>query len=102
MTSRKGRRARHLVTAAWVVSVLFSLPILFLYEEKLIQSQMQCWIELGSPEAWQTYMCLVAATLFIVPALTISTCYAIIVKTIWAKGSIFISSGKVYVYLYNT
>lgn len=92
--SKSWRRARHLVTAAWVVSVLFSLPILFLYEEKLIQSQMQCWIELGSPEAWQTYMCLVAATLFIVPALTISTCYAIIVKTIWAKGSIFISSER--------
>ncbi|XP_054082089.1 cardioacceleratory peptide receptor isoform X2 [Zeugodacus cucurbitae] len=92
--SKSWRRARHLVTAAWVVSVIFSLPILFLYEEKLIQGQMQCWIELGSPEAWQTYMCLVAATLFVVPALTISACYAIIVKTIWAKGSIFIPSER--------
>ncbi|XP_036233493.2 cardioacceleratory peptide receptor isoform X3 [Bactrocera oleae] len=89
-----GRRAKHLVTAAWMVSVLFSLPILFLYEEKLIQGQLQCWIELGSPEAWQTYMCLVATTLFIVPALIISACYAIIVKTIWAKGSIFISAER--------
>nr|XP_036233492.1 cardioacceleratory peptide receptor isoform X2 [Bactrocera oleae] len=90
--SKSWRRAKHLVTAAWMVSVLFSLPILFLYEEKLIQGQLQCWIELGSPEAWQTYMCLVATTLFIVPALIISACYAIIVKTIWAKGSIFISA----------
>ncbi|XP_050341246.1 cardioacceleratory peptide receptor isoform X2 [Bactrocera neohumeralis] len=89
--SKSWRRAKHLVTAAWVVSVIFSLPILFLYEEKLIQGQMQCWIELGSPEAWQTYMCLVATTLFILPALIISACYAIIVKTIWAKGSIFTS-----------
>lgn len=92
--SKSWRRAKHLVTAAWMVSVLFSLPILFLYEEKLIQGQLQCWIELGSPEAWQTYMCLVATTLFIVPALIISACYAIIVKTIWAKGSIFISAER--------
>ncbi|XP_049305337.1 cardioacceleratory peptide receptor isoform X1 [Bactrocera dorsalis] len=92
--SKSWRRAKHLVTAAWVVSVIFSLPILFLYEEKLIQGQMQCWIELGSPEAWQTYMCLVATTLFILPALIISACYAIIVKTIWAKGSIFTSGER--------
>jgi len=83
------------VAGAWLISALFSLPILVLYEEKLIQGHPQCWIELGSPIAWQVYMSLVSATLFAIPALIISACYAIIVKTIWAKGSIFVPTGKI-------
>ncbi|XP_064554504.1 cardioacceleratory peptide receptor isoform X1 [Drosophila montana] len=93
--SKSWKRARHLVAGAWLLSALFSLPILVLYEEKLIQGHPQCWIELGSPMAWQIYMCLVSATLFLVPALIISACYAIIVKTIWAKGSIFVPTERV-------
>ncbi|KAH8417106.1 hypothetical protein KR222_003256 [Zaprionus bogoriensis] len=90
-----GKRARHLVSGAWLLSVLFSLPILVLYEEKLIQGHPQCWIELGSPMAWQIYMSIVSATLFAVPALIISACYAIIIKTIWAKGSIFVPTQRI-------
>ncbi|KAH8359070.1 hypothetical protein KR093_004120 [Drosophila rubida] len=92
--SKSWKRARHLVAGAWLLSALFSLPILVLYEEKLIQGHPQCWIELGSPMAWQIYMSLVSATLFAIPALIISACYAIIVKTIWAKGSIFVPTGR--------
>jgi len=88
------------VAGAWLISALFSLPILVLYEEKLIQGHPQCWIELGSPIAWQVYMSLVSATLFAIPALIISACYAIIVKTIWAKGSIFVPTGKISSILY--
>jgi neuropeptide S receptor len=47
----------------------------------------QCWIDLGEPLHWQIYMSLVALALFIIPALIISLCYAIIVKTIWEKGT---------------
>ncbi|KAH8404256.1 hypothetical protein KR215_002687 [Drosophila sulfurigaster] len=93
--SKSWKRARHLVAGAWLLSALFSLPILVLYEEKLIQGHPQCWIELGSPMAWQVYMSLVSATLFAIPALIISACYAIIVKTIWAKGSIFVPTERV-------
>ncbi|XP_075165234.1 crustacean cardioactive peptide receptor [Haematobia irritans] len=92
--SKSWKRARHLVAGAWIVSALFSLPILMLYEEKLVQGKTQCWIELGSPLSWQLYMGLVAATLFAFPALIISACYAIIVKTIWAKGSIFVPAER--------
>nr|XP_043068156.1 cardioacceleratory peptide receptor [Drosophila bipectinata] len=92
--SKSWKRARHLVAGAWIISAVFSLPILVLYEEKLIQGHPQCWIELGSPMAWQVYMSLVSATLFAIPALIISACYAIIVKTIWAKGSIFVPTER--------
>lgn len=51
------------------------------------KGRTQCWIELGEPWRWQLYMTLVAVVLFIIPALIISLCYAIIVKTIWEKGT---------------
>jgi neuropeptide S receptor 1 len=51
------------------------------------KDRTQCWIELGDAWRWQLYMSLVAIVLFIIPALIISGCYAIIVKTIWEKGT---------------
>ena len=34
-----GRRAKALVLAAWLLSVLFSTPIFVLYEERLVQGK---------------------------------------------------------------
>ncbi|XP_060521965.1 cardioacceleratory peptide receptor-like isoform X2 [Cylas formicarius] len=81
------KRAKCLIIAAWLFSVLFSIPILILYEEKSIQNQLQCWIEFQHQWQWKIYMVLVSVTLFIVPALIITTCYAVIIVTIWAKGA---------------
>lgn len=53
-----------------------------------ISDQTQCWIELGEPWRWQVYMCLISSSLFFIPAIIISACYAIILRTIWAKGAI--------------
>lgn len=39
-------------------------------------------------------MSLVAAALFVVPAIIITACYAIIVRTIWAKGALLMQTGK--------
>ncbi|XP_014248903.1 cardioacceleratory peptide receptor-like isoform X2 [Cimex lectularius] len=80
------RRARLLVGFAWSLSAVFSSPILFLYEERLIQGSAQCWIELGSSFKWQLYMSLVALTLFLIPAVVITGCYTVIVYTIWTKS----------------
>ncbi|KAI4482225.1 hypothetical protein M0804_008776 [Polistes exclamans] len=80
-------RARVLVVVAWSLSALFSVPIIFLYEEKRIQGMKQCWIDLGSPIQWRIYMSLVSFTLFIAPTLIIGGCYMVIVATIWSQGS---------------
>ncbi|XP_049286145.1 cardioacceleratory peptide receptor-like isoform X1 [Anopheles funestus] len=82
-----GKRARRLVAAAWGFSAAFSSPMFYLYEERTIQDQLQCWIELGDPFRWQVYLCWVAASLFVIPAFIISACYVIIIRTIWSKGS---------------
>ncbi|KAF6213085.1 hypothetical protein GE061_010799 [Apolygus lucorum] len=80
------RRARLLILLAWSLSVVLSVPVGFLYHEKLIQGRLQCWIEFPDPWQWQLYMTLVAMALFVLPAIIITICYAIIVFTIWAKG----------------
>lgn len=72
---------------AWTLSALFSVPQFFLYEEAVIQGVTQCWIDLGEPIYWQLYMSIVSTVLFFIPAIIITLCYAIIVKTIWAKGT---------------
>ncbi|XP_049535293.1 cardioacceleratory peptide receptor-like [Anopheles darlingi] len=81
------RRARRLVAAAWGFSAVFSSPMFYLYEERVIQDQLQCWIDLGNAFRWQVYMCWVSASLFVIPAFIISACYVIIIRTIWSKGS---------------
>jgi hypothetical protein len=47
----------------------------------------QCWIEM-SPWQWKLYLSIVATTVFVVPAIVISGCYAIIVYTIWSKSKL--------------
>ncbi|XP_050453461.1 cardioacceleratory peptide receptor-like isoform X2 [Cataglyphis hispanica] len=80
-------RARALVITAWALSALFSMPMIFLYEEKRIQGTTQCWIDLGSPTQWKIYMSLVSFSLFIAPTLIIGGCYTVIVVTIWSQGA---------------
>lgn len=90
------RRAKLLVAIAWAVSAIFSLPILVLYEEKLVQGQLQCWIELTYQWQWQLYMTVVSVALFFIPAIIITACYTVIVSTIWRKGSTIIVIKRSY------
>ncbi|KAF5297808.1 hypothetical protein FQA39_LY11957 [Lamprigera yunnana] len=88
------KRARILVVIAWLLSALFALPTMFLFEEKPIEGLPQCWIDL-KPWQWRVYMTLVALSLFFVPAVIITGCYAVIVWTIWSKSKLLIPMGHV-------
>ncbi|XP_052129127.1 alpha-2A adrenergic receptor-like [Frankliniella occidentalis] len=46
----------------------------------------QCWIELPQRWHWRLYITVVFLALFALPALIISTCYTVIVCTIWNKS----------------
>ncbi|XP_072940570.1 cardioacceleratory peptide receptor isoform X2 [Epargyreus clarus] len=85
-------RARGLIVSAWLISIIFSIPLLVLYEIKEVQGELQCWIELGSPRKWQIWMTLVSAMIFVLPALAIAACYAVIVLTIWTKSKAVVMS----------
>ncbi|CAH0727936.1 unnamed protein product, partial [Brenthis ino] len=88
-------RARGLIVSAWLISVVFSIPILVLYQVKEIQGQLQCWIDLGESRNWQIWMTLVSIMIFVLPALTIAACYAVIVLTIWTKSKAVVMSPPV-------
>ncbi|XP_028160705.1 cardioacceleratory peptide receptor isoform X2 [Ostrinia nubilalis] len=85
-------RARGLIISAWLISIVFSVPVFILYELKEMQGQPQCWIELGTPRRWQIWMTLVSIMIFVLPALAIAACYAVIVLTIWTKSKAVVMS----------
>ncbi|KAJ8967632.1 hypothetical protein NQ314_002751 [Rhamnusium bicolor] len=53
----------------------------------LISGQKQCWIEFKDQWKWKLYMTLVSLTLFAIPAAIITTCYTVIIITIWTKST---------------
>ena len=81
------KRARILVAVAWILSVIFASPTLFLMEIKEFKNDYgtQCWNPF-EPWQWQIYVTLISIVLFFIPAILISACYIIIVITIWKKG----------------
>lgn len=87
-----GRRARILIAVAWILSAIFSTPMLVLYEEGLVQGQVQCWIDLPAAWQWQLYLTLVAVSLLVLPALLIFACYIVIVRTIWIQSAALTST----------
>ncbi|XP_072399205.1 cardioacceleratory peptide receptor-like isoform X1 [Diabrotica undecimpunctata] len=89
------KRARMLIVLAWMFSIIFSLPVIFLFEETPIEDVPQCWIDLKQQWQWQVYMTSVAVALFVIPALIISACYTVIVWTIWTKSKLLIPMGHI-------
>ncbi|CAK1603919.1 unnamed protein product [Parnassius mnemosyne] len=79
------RRARALIVSAWLVSFLFCIPMLFLFDEANIEGTLQCWSSINELQ-WQIWMTSVFVSLFVAPALTISACYGVIVVTIRQKS----------------
>ena len=90
-----GRRVKWLVASAWFLSILFSVPIIFLYNiavpETAPELGVQCWISFPEQWHWKLYMTLVSTSLFFIPAVIIATCYAVIVATIWRKGQTMVT-----------
>ncbi|XP_055332089.1 cardioacceleratory peptide receptor-like isoform X2 [Paramacrobiotus metropolitanus] len=80
------RRSRFLIGSAWFFSFLFSIPMLFLYEQDRIDGYLQCWISFPSQTYWQLYFTLVSLILFIIPVIIIIACFAIVLRTIYVRG----------------
>ncbi|CAM1313527.1 NPSR1 (predicted) [Pycnogonum litorale] len=79
------KRAKVLVIVAWLLSAVFSTPVLFFYRVAVIDGLPQCWMNF-SPTEWQVYVMLIAISLFFIPTLIISACYGAIMHTIWSKS----------------
>ncbi|XP_067687073.1 cardioacceleratory peptide receptor-like [Haliotis asinina] len=84
--SRSAYQARMLVSMAWLLSLLFALPTIFIYAEDVREDKKQCWIDFPFYWHWQLYFTLNAIVTFILPALIIAACYVAIIFIIWTKG----------------
>ncbi|CAH1999858.1 unnamed protein product [Acanthoscelides obtectus] len=73
---RSLNRTRYLVTA-WAFSVVFSLPIPFIYGERTVQGRQQCAVEFSSQWMWQFYTTLMFILLFALPVVIMFACYVI-------------------------
>ncbi|XP_071102981.1 cardioacceleratory peptide receptor-like [Haliotis cracherodii] len=84
--SRSAYQARMLVSMAWLLSLLFALPTIFIYYEEVKEHKKQCWLDFPLFWHWQLFVTLVAIVTFILPALIIAACYVAIIFIIWTKG----------------
>ncbi|XP_041374727.1 cardioacceleratory peptide receptor-like [Gigantopelta aegis] len=92
--SRSAYQARVLISLAWLSSVLFALPAMFLYHESKQEDRFQCWIDFPQFWHWQLFVCLVAVVTFALPALIIASCYVAIILIIWSKGENYVGSSE--------
>ncbi|GFO26711.1 cardioacceleratory peptide receptor [Plakobranchus ocellatus] len=84
--SRSAQKGRALVIVAWVVSILFALPIPFIYQQHTIEGRQQCWLEFPEYWHWNLYFTSVAVVTFFIPAVIIAGCYIAIIYIIWSKS----------------
>lgn len=84
--SQSYRLGRFLVISAWVLSFIFSIPLLVIQKHiQLCDNSYQCWINLPDWQ-WKVYFTTVTAIIFIIPAFIIVLCYVIIIYIIWQNG----------------
>ncbi|KAK6166584.1 hypothetical protein SNE40_023240 [Patella caerulea] len=79
-------RAKILIGSAWLISLLFAAPQLFLFQEKHHYGGPQCYIDLTEAWQWQLYLSMIALVIFVIPAIIICICYVVIVAIIWRSS----------------
>ncbi|XP_067685953.1 cardioacceleratory peptide receptor-like [Haliotis asinina] len=80
------KRGRLLIGGAWVLSLIFSIPMLVLFHEAHVHGGPQCYITMQHDWHWQLYLTLIAISVFVVPAVIICFCYLVIIFTIWRSS----------------
>ncbi|XP_018426841.1 PREDICTED: neuropeptide S receptor isoform X2 [Nanorana parkeri] len=81
------KQAKILITAAWTLSFLFSIPTLIIFGKiQLPNGETQCWALWPDDSYWKPYMTTVALLVYFIPLIIISVIYFIVIRTIWAKS----------------
>ncbi|XP_069107570.1 cardioacceleratory peptide receptor-like [Argopecten irradians] len=93
----RSRRYRILISLGWLFSFLFSLPLLHLYNEEVVDGgadgpNVQCWMFLPEQWMWKLYITLIAMAIFVIPAFIIMSSYMFIICIIWRKNNGTLSS----------
>ncbi|XP_029465392.1 vasopressin V2 receptor [Rhinatrema bivittatum] len=95
MTYKKGVTRWNIpVFVAWLTSLIFSLPQIFIFSKRKIESDVyECWAEFIQPWGLKAYVTWVTMMVFVLPTFFIATCQVLIFKEIY--HSIYLKSERI-------
>uniref|UniRef100_A0AAY4E548 G-protein coupled receptors family 1 profile domain-containing protein n=1 Tax=Denticeps clupeoides TaxID=299321 RepID=A0AAY4E548_9TELE len=78
------RKDRLYVAASWVLSLLFSLPQVYIFSLRDVGNGVyDCWGDFVQPWGAKAYITWISCTIYIIPVGILSVCYSLISFKIW-------------------
>uniref|UniRef100_A0A672HUG9 G-protein coupled receptors family 1 profile domain-containing protein n=1 Tax=Salarias fasciatus TaxID=181472 RepID=A0A672HUG9_SALFA len=78
------RKDRFYVIFCWVLSLLFSVPQMFIFSLREVGSgEHDCWADFINPWGAKAYITWISLTIYIIPVAILSICYGLISFKIW-------------------
>lgn len=84
LRSLRRRRDRFYVLASWIISLLLSLPQIYIFSlREMGDGVFDCWGDFVQPWGAKAYVTWISLTIYIIPVAIISVCYGLISYKIW-------------------
>lgn len=83
------RRSRGMITAAWALSLVLSVPQYFIFSMSEVERGSQvydCWANFIMPWGPRAYITWITVGIFVAPVLMLGTCYGFISYHIWSNA----------------
>ncbi|XP_053723755.1 oxytocin receptor b [Synchiropus splendidus] len=78
------RKERACVIASWVLSLVFSIPQMYIFSLREIGNGVQdCWADFVHPWGGKVYITWMTLSIYILPVAVLSVCYGLISFKIW-------------------
>ncbi len=84
LRSLRRRKDRFFVLASWIISLLFSLPQVYIFSLREVgDGVFDCWGDFVQPWGAKAYVTWISLTIYIIPVAILSVCYGLISFKIW-------------------
>ncbi|XP_026853410.1 oxytocin receptor [Electrophorus electricus] len=84
LSSLHKRKDRFYVIFSWVLSLLFSVPQVYIFQLREVGSGVyDCWGDFVQPWGAKAYITWISLTIYIIPVAILSICYGLISFKIW-------------------
>ncbi|XP_072438778.1 oxytocin receptor [Chiloscyllium punctatum] len=84
LKSLQQRSNRPYVVCSWVVSLLFSIPQVFIFSLKqVVPGAYDCWGDFAQPWGARAYVTWITLAVYVLPVIVLAVCYSLISLKIW-------------------
>ncbi|XP_051986456.1 isotocin receptor-like [Xyrauchen texanus] len=84
LRSLRRRKDRFYVVASWILSLLFSVPQVYIFSLREVGDGVyDCWADFVQPWGAKAYITWISLTIYIIPVTILSVCYGLISYKIW-------------------